>query len=84
MSGLRRALRAVALVSICVCSVSAASAREHAAAATVELAGVDTGSLVLTEKRLFTKVVHDTNSPCGDPVTIEVCVKENRACKRLD
>ena len=41
-----------------------------------------TGSLVLTEKRLFTKVVHDTSSPCGDPVTLEVCVKENRACKR--
>jgi protein-disulfide isomerase len=27
-------------------------------------------------------VVHDTSSPCGDPVTIEVCIKENRACKR--
>ncbi|MGZ3416276.1 MAG: DsbA family protein [Polyangiales bacterium] len=49
--------------------------------AVVELPGVDTGSLVLTEKRLFTKVVHDTSSPCGDPVTLEVCVKENRACK---
>jgi hypothetical protein len=41
MSGLRLALRAVALVSFCVCAVSGAGAKEHAAAATVELAGVD-------------------------------------------
>lgn len=48
----------------------------------VELAGVDTGSLIVTEKRLFTKVVKDANSPCGDPVTLEVCVKEKRACAK--
>ncbi len=48
----------------------------------IELPGVDTGSLILTEKRLFSKVVHEAMSPCGDPVTIDVCVKENRACKR--
>ena len=48
----------------------------------VELNGVDTGSLIVTEKRLFTKVVKDTMSPCGDPVTIEVCVKEARSCKK--
>jgi protein-disulfide isomerase len=48
----------------------------------VELNGVDTGSLIVTEKRLFTKVVKDTMSPCGDPVTIEVCVKEARTCKK--
>jgi protein-disulfide isomerase len=48
----------------------------------VDLQGVDTGKLIVTEKRLFTKVVKDTMSPCGDPVTIEVCVKESRACKK--
>lgn len=48
----------------------------------IELPNVDTSSLVLTEKRLFSKIVHETNSPCGDPVTLDVCVKENRACKR--
>ncbi len=48
----------------------------------IELNGVDTGSLIVTEKRLFTKVVKDTMSPCGDPVTIDVCVKEARACKK--
>lgn len=48
----------------------------------VELSGVDTGSLIVTEKRLFTRVVKDTTSPCGDPVTLEVCVKEARACKK--
>lgn len=48
----------------------------------VELSGVDTGSLIATEKRLFTKVVKDSMSPCGDPVTLEVCVKESRACKK--
>jgi hypothetical protein len=41
MSGLRQALRAVALGWVCACAVSAAIAREHAGAATVELAGVD-------------------------------------------
>ena len=48
----------------------------------VELNGVDTNSLIVAEKRVFTKVVKDTMSPCGDPVTIEVCVKEARACKK--
>lgn len=48
----------------------------------VELPGVDTGSLILTEKRLFSKVVREVMSPCGDPVTLEVCVKEARACNR--
>jgi protein-disulfide isomerase len=48
----------------------------------VDLPGVDTGSLIVTEKRLFTKVVKDANSPCGDPVTLEVCVKEKRACAK--
>src|SRR5688572_17337486 len=50
--------------------------------AIVELAGVDTGSLIVTEKRLFSKVVREAMSPCGDPVTLEVCVREQRACKR--
>lgn len=48
----------------------------------VELPGVDTSSLVLSERRTFTKVVKSIMSPCGDPVTLEVCVKESRACKK--
>ena len=48
----------------------------------VDLPGVDTSSLIASEKRLFSKVVHDYSSPCGDPVTLEVCVKESRPCKK--
>ncbi len=48
----------------------------------VELPGVDTNSLIVTEKQLFTKVVKGATSPCGDPVTLEVCVKEKRACAK--
>ncbi|MBK7396836.1 MAG: thioredoxin domain-containing protein [Myxococcales bacterium] len=48
----------------------------------VELSGVDTSSLVLSERRTFTKLVKSIMSPCGDPVTLEVCVKEARACKK--
>jgi protein-disulfide isomerase len=48
----------------------------------VDLPGVDTSSLVVSEKRVFSKVVRDATSPCGDPVTLEVCVREARACAR--
>ena len=48
----------------------------------VDLPGVDTSSLISSEKKQFSKVVHDYMSPCGDPVTLEVCVKEARPCKR--
>jgi predicted DsbA family dithiol-disulfide isomerase len=48
----------------------------------IELNGVDTSPLTVSEKREFSKVVHDAMSPCGDPVTIEVCVKESRACNK--
>jgi protein-disulfide isomerase len=48
----------------------------------LELPNVDTSSLIVTEKRLFSKVVHEYMSPCGDPVTLEVCVKESRPCRR--
>lgn len=48
----------------------------------VELPGVDTSALVIREKRTFSKVVHEYLSPCGEPVTLEVCVKENRSCKK--
>ncbi len=51
-------------------------------ASIVELPGVDTGSLVVAEKQAFSKVVREAMSPCGDPVTVEVCVKEKRACNR--
>lgn len=59
-----------------------AIAKDEGGGEIVELNGVDTGSLIVTEKRLFSKVVKDTMSPCGDPVTLEVCVKEARACKK--
>ncbi len=59
-----------------------AIAKDEGGGEIVELNGVDTGSLIVTEKRLFTKVVKDIMSPCGDPVTLEVCVKEARACKK--
>ncbi len=48
----------------------------------VELPGVDTSALVMREKRTFSKVVHEYLSPCGEPVTLDVCVKEGRACKK--
>ncbi len=48
----------------------------------VELNGVDTNSLIVAEKRVFSKVVKESMSPCGDPVTLEVCVKEARSCKK--
>lgn len=48
----------------------------------VDLPGVDTSALVIREKRTFSKVVHEYLSPCGEPVTLEVCVKENRSCKK--
>ena len=48
----------------------------------VDLPGVDTSSLIASEKKLFSKIVHDYNSPCGDPFTLEVCVKESRPCKK--
>ncbi len=48
----------------------------------IDLPGVDTTSLISTEKKQFSKIVHEYMSPCGDPVTLEVCVKEARACKK--
>lgn len=48
----------------------------------VELPGVDTSALVMREKRTFSKIVTEYLSPCGEPITLEVCVKENRACKK--
>src|SRR5437879_2255529 len=50
--------------------------------AIVDLPGVDTSSLIVSEKRTFSKVVQEYMSPCGDPVTLEVCVKESRPCTR--
>lgn len=75
----------IALAGFAGCGASCkrtpdAVANDEGAGEIVELPGVDTGSLIVTEKRLFTKVVKETNSPCGDPVTLDVCVKENRAC----
>ena len=77
----------IALVGFAGCGASCkrspdAIAKEEGVGEIVELEGVDTGSLIVTEKRLFTKVVKDANSPCGDPVTLEVCVKEKRACSK--
>lgn len=77
----------IALAGFAGCGASCkrtpdAIAKDEGAGEIVELAGVDTGSLIVTEKRLFTKVVKETNSPCGDPVTLDVCVKENRACNK--
>lgn len=48
----------------------------------IDLPGVDTSSLIASEKKTFSKIVHDYSSPCGDPITLEVCVKENRPCKK--
>jgi protein-disulfide isomerase len=60
----------------------AATSGADAAVAIVELPGVDTGSLISAEKRVFSKVVSEYMSPCGEPVTLAVCVKESRACAR--
>ncbi|GAC1552111.1 MAG: hypothetical protein NVS3B10_14400 [Polyangiales bacterium] len=59
-----------------------AATADDEAAPLIELPGVDTSSLIASEKRAFSKVVRDYSSPCGDPVTLEVCVKESRPCKK--
>ncbi len=64
------------------CKKGADTAAPDEGAPIVELASVDTSALVIREKRTFSKVVHEYLSPCGEPVTLEVCVKENRACKK--
>ena len=53
-----------------------------AAVPLVELSGVDTSSLIVSEKQTFSKLVGAYMSPCGEPVTLAACVKEARACKR--
>jgi protein-disulfide isomerase len=64
------------------CKKGADAAAPDEGAPIVELPGVDTSALVIREKRTFSKVVHEYLSPCGEPVTLEVCVKENRSCKK--
>lgn len=77
----------IALAGFAGCGASCKKGPDNATAPSdpasiVELPGVDTGSLVVAEKQTFSNVVRAAMSPCGDPVTIEVCVKEQRACKR--
>ncbi|MEY4509043.1 MAG: hypothetical protein RLZZ450_1165 [Pseudomonadota bacterium] len=41
---------------------------------------VDTSALTEPERRTFFELVNDVLSPCGDPVSVAVCVAESRAC----
>lgn len=44
------------------------------------LPGVDISALANDEKRAFFRIVGAVNSPCGEPVSIDRCVRENTAC----
>ena len=46
----------------------------------VDLPGVDTSTMIVSEKAYFTEIVSQSPSPCGDPSTIDVCVLERRPC----
>src|SRR5437660_891619 len=48
----------------------------------LDLPGVDLSGLKPLERKVLAKVVRELTSPCGDPATLETCVKERRACKR--
>ncbi len=48
----------------------------------IDLPGVDLGKLTPSEKRTLAKVVREQTSPCGDPATLEVCVREARPCRK--
>lgn len=81
------ALTAPAMLGACSKSSTPSATADDAATAAgsatiVELPGIDTGSLISAEKRVFSKVVSEYMSPCGEPVTLAVCVKESRACAR--
>lgn len=41
---------------------------------------VDTSALTEPERRTFYDIVNDVLSPCGEPVSVAVCVAESRAC----
>ena len=62
-------------------TASASSAPEDGPQPIVELPGVDTSRLVPTEQRLFSKIVQSKLSPCGEPISLERCVREKRACR---
>lgn len=36
--------------------------------------------MVVAEKQVFTRVLQTYMSPCGEPITLDVCVRENRPC----
>ncbi len=49
-------------------------------ASSAPLPGVDLGDLARVEQRLFEEVVSDTLSPCGEPISVAQCVREQRDC----
>lgn len=48
----------------------------------VDLPGIDTAKMSPNEKRAFSRVIREYTSPCGDASTLEVCVREARACRK--
>lgn len=54
---------------------------ESAASTKIEkLDRVDTAELTDSERRLWTELVNEQLSPCGEPVSVAICVAEARAC----
>lgn len=46
------------------------------------LTQVDTSELTRAERRIWTELVNDQLSPCGDPVSVARCVSEERECSK--
>ena len=44
--------------------------------------GIDLGDLTSSERRIWTDLVNDLLSPCGEPVSVARCAAESRGCRR--
>ncbi|MGE0785882.1 MAG: DsbA family protein [Sandaracinaceae bacterium] len=42
---------------------------------------VDTSELTVAERRVFTELINDQLSPCGEPISVGRCVQESRGCR---
>jgi protein-disulfide isomerase len=69
--------------STCRSSAGAGTGQKPESEVDVRLAGVDTGSLTAREKRDFSTWVSELLAPCpNEPVSVAVCVRENRPCAK--
>lgn len=62
-------------------SATEASSETASGSEVAAISGVDLGQLTKEERRLFRRIATTALSPCGEPVSLAVCVAEERGCK---